>query len=118
MWKRMYYRLIRYADWIWKGNSGLTDCLVPAVADECAASPVDGACCAAKPDRRKVEPLRDIPAETNDAPSAPEEAPRPAIKNVPEHYTALWGAFPSSEEFQASISEPEGKPDATPKEEE
>jgi hypothetical protein len=113
----MYYRLIRYADWIWKGNAGIADCLVPAAADKCVASHVDGgAFCVTKPDRRTVEPLRDVPAETDDSPSAPEEAPRPAIKNIPGHYTALLGAFPSSEEFQASISDPEGEPDTTPEE--
>ncbi|MDR1455388.1 MAG: hypothetical protein LBJ01_07035 [Tannerella sp.] len=116
MWKRLYHRLTKAVDWLWKGNltqSSIANCLVPAAAEECVVTQVNCTCCGTKSDRAD-NPRRDVRAGTDACPSAPEKTQPPAIENVPEHYTALLGAFPSSEEFQASISEPESESEAMP----
>jgi hypothetical protein len=107
----MYYR---YVDWLWREGltqSSIADCLVPAAAEECIASHVNGAFCGTEPDQRG-ERLRNA-AETNAGSSAPVESPPPMIQNVLEHYTALLSAFPSREEFRVSASEPESETDVT-----
>jgi hypothetical protein len=113
----MYYRLIKYVDRLWKeslAQSGsVGDYLVPAAAEEYVASQVSCVFCGTKPGKTD-EPLRSVHAGMNACSSAPVETQNQAIENVPEHYTALLGAFPSSEEFQASISEPESESDLIP----
>ncbi|MDR2765383.1 MAG: hypothetical protein LBB90_10200 [Tannerella sp.] len=119
MWKRMYYRLrlTKYTDWLWKGSqtwSSIAGCLLPTptTAEEYVASHVNCACCGTN---GKTDELpRDVHAETNAcSSSAPAETQNPTIQIKNEHYTALLGAFPSSEEFQASFSAPESESDVT-----
>ncbi|MDR2040964.1 MAG: hypothetical protein LBP98_01425 [Tannerella sp.] len=113
MWKRVYYRLIKYIDWLWKGSptrSSMAECLVPAAAEECVTSHGNSAFCGTKPGQTG----QSFRTETNAGSSTPVESLHPAIQNnVAEHYTALLGAFPSREELQASgPEEPECDPDA------
>jgi hypothetical protein len=108
----MYDRLIKHVDWLWKRSltqSPVADCLMPAAAE---ASRVNRVCCRTKSGKTD-EPIREVHAEMEARSSTPVETYSQAIKNVPEHYTALLGAFPSSEEFQSFVSEPENESDAT-----
>jgi hypothetical protein len=104
----------RYVDWLWReglAQSSIADCLVPAAAKECVASQVNGAFRGTE--YRPADERRREAAETNAGFSVPVESPPSMVQNVPEHYTALLGAFPSREEFQASVSDPESEADVT-----